>query len=197
MTYESDAGYVPDSSGFAIFFLLKAGATSADWVRLSSVEGGIAAPADDTDTLGGRYDCLGFPNGLPALTQAINGAYENIEFSLSGVDATAIRLLGADRDAVDGALFYIGIQDLDSEQQQVGSIDWLMEGTAGKPRWSRQGLGEGALFTITLPVSTALYVRNQSALAFLTPQGQRARSSDDAFCDYVPKIVAGMIVAWP
>jgi len=196
VTYESDTGFVPDTRDFVIFFLLKAG-EAADWVRLTSAEGGFPVPADAIDTLGGRYDCLGFPNVMPVLSGAINGAYDEIEFSLSGVDLTAIRMLTTDRAIVNGAQVYVGIVDLDSALQPVGSIDWLLEGTAAAPRWERQGQGEGALFTISLPVSTALYERNQSAIAFLTPQGQRARSPDDAFCDMVPKMVAGMVVDWP
>lgn len=196
MSYESDSGYVADTRDFAIFFLLKAG-TAANWVRLTSVEGGFTVPADSIDTLGGNYTCLGFPTGLPILSEAINGAFDSIDFSLPGVDATAIRLLTTDRAIVTGAAVHVGMIDLDSAQQPVGSIDWLIEGKAAAPRWSRQGQGEGALFTITLPVSTALFERNQSAIAYLTPTGQRSRSSDDAFCDFVTKMQAGMVVDWP
>lgn len=196
MSFDSDTGYVPDTPSFAIFFLLKAGA-AADWVRLWSGEGDYALPADSTDTTGGIYLGLGFPVGLPSISQAINGAASSLEFTLSGVDATAVAMAGVDRHIVDGSMLYVGIVDLDDYQAPVGACDWLLEAMAGKPRTSRTGQGAGAVRTITLPASTDFYDRNLSAVAFWSPTGQRARSADDSFFDQIPTISAGMIIEWP
>ena len=201
MSYESDAAYVADGPSFGIFFLLKASRASpadpADWVRLWSGHGDFTLPADDTDTSGGTYAGLGFPVGLGALSSAINGAYTALDFTLSGVDATAVRLFGADRDIVEGALGYVGLLDLDETQQPVGTIDWLAEMIAGLPRASRQGQGDGAIVSISLPVLIGLFDRNQTAVSFWSATGQRTRSADDAFCDLTAKMSEGMVVAWP
>jgi hypothetical protein len=196
MSFDSDDSYVPDPPSFGIFFLIKAG-DAASWVRVWSGDGFYDLPADGTDTSGGRYMGIGFPVGLPAISQAINGTSSNIEFSMSGVDATALRLAGADRNLVNGALVYLGLVDIDEHQQPTTSCDWILEGQAGKPRVSRVGRDEGALRTISLPVSTEFVDRNRAAIAWWSPSGQRARSADDAFCDQVPTISAGGVYTWP
>jgi len=196
MSFDSDDAYVPDPPSFAIFFLLKAG-EPANWVRLWSGEGDYELPADGTDTTGGLYQGLGFPVGLPSISQAINGAASSLEFTLSGVDATAIAMAGVDRETVNNSLLYVGIVDLDEHQAPLTACDWLLEAQAGKPRTSRVGQGEGALRTITLPASTDFYDRNLAAVAFWSPTGQRARSPDDTFFDQIPAISAGMIIQWP
>jgi len=197
VSFESDAAYVPDPPSFAIFFLMKVGVAAAGWIRVWSGEGDYALLADATDTTGGHYMGLGFPVGLPALSQAINGAATSLEFTLSGVDATALALAGVDRDQVDGSLLYVGIVDLDEHQQPMGSCDWLLEAQAGKPRTARTGRGDGAVRSITLPASTDFFDRNLSAVAYWSPTGQRARSPDDTFFDQIPTISAGMVIEWP
>lgn len=196
MSFDSDETYVPDTPNFAIFFLLKCGEPE-QWVRLWSGEGDFDLSADDFDTTGGRYISLGFPVGLPAISQAINGASTTLEFSLSGVDATALRMAGVDRDLVDGSIIHVGIMDLDEHQQPASGCDWLLEARAGKPRVSRTGRSEGALRTITLPASTDFTDRNRAAIAWWSPTSQRVRSPDDTFFDQVPAITAGMVISWP
>lgn len=197
MSFESDGSYQPDTPNFAIFWLLKVGDAPTGWVRLWSGAGDFDLPADDTDTTGGRYVSLGFPLGLPAFSQAINGAAASVEFSLSGVDAEAMRLVGVDRDQVDGALVYVGIMDLDEHQQPASTCDWLMEAQAAKPRVSRTGQGSRAVRTISLPCVTDFFDRNLAATAYWSPTGQRSRSGDDAFFDLIPTISAGMVIEWP
>lgn len=196
MSFDSDPSYVPDPPSFAIFFLLKCGAPD-QWVRFWSGEGDYDLPPDTTDTTGGLYHGLGFPMGLPSMSQAINGAASSLEFSLSGVDATAMAMAGIDRQSVDGSPLYVGIVDLDNYQAPLGACDWLLEAQAGKPRTSRSGQGAGALRTITLPAATDFYDRNLAAVAFWSPTGQRARSADDSFFDQIPTMSAGMIIEWP
>lgn len=197
MSFESDPAYVPDPPSFAIFFLMKVGADPANWVRVWSGDGDFDLPADATDTVGGRYVGLGFPIGLPELSQAINGAATSLEFTLSGVDATALRLAGVERDEVDGSLIYVGLVDLDESQQPATACDWLLEAQAGKPRVSRVGQSDTAVRTITLPASTDFFDRNLAATAYWSPTGQRARSPTDTFFDLIPTISQGMVIEWP
>lgn len=195
--FESDAGYVPETPSFGIFFLLKAGADPEDWSRLWTGEHDFDLPPDETDTAGGRYISVGFPTDLPAFSEAFNGSYVSLALSLSGVDATALRLSGADRDEVDGAAVHLGLIDFDQYAQPIGACDWLFKGTAGLPRASREGSGAGAVCTITLPVIGGMTRRNNAQFQFCSPVSQRIRSSTDAFFDRTPSYNAGTTVTWP
>lgn len=197
MSGESDEGYVPDAPSFGIFFLLKQGADPAKWVRLWSGDGDFPYPADAIDTTGGLYIGLGFPSGLPELTQCINGAFDNLEFVLSGVDENAIKLAGVNRHEVFGSSIHVGMVDLDEHQQPVGSFDWFLEARAGMPRIRRTGQGEDAVRAIVLPSSTAMIDRNTAEFGYWTPGDQRRRSPTDAMCDFTPKYGADTTVAWP
>lgn len=197
MTYASDAGYVPDTPSFGIFFLMKVGADPALWIRLWSGFGNIRLPSDGIDTTGGTYQGLDFPTDLPGFDLAVNGEAAGVEFSISGVSATAVRLLGPSRADVSGSLVYLGILDLDSALQPVGVVDWLFEATAARPRSKRVGQDEGALYTITLPTMVDAYDREQTALAYWSPRSQDARSDGDRFFDQVPSMSVGMVIPWP
>lgn len=192
----SDAAFTPDPPNFIIFFLLKCG-TPDQWMRAWSGRGDFPLAADAFDTTGGTYMGLPMPQGLPELSQAINGSFQGLEFSLSGVNAEIMTLAGADRDLVNGAKVHVGVMDLDEHQQPIGSADWLFRAIAAKPTVKRSGQGDLATRTISLPVSTAFKNRHLSPVAYLTPQGQRARSADDAFCDLTPAYSAASTVKWP
>lgn len=196
MSFTSDPGYVPDSENFAIFWVLQVG-PSEGWVRVWSGAGDFMAPSDAIDTTGGLYKGLDFPTAIPDLDLAVNGQASGVEFSISGVSATAIRLLGVDRAAVKGSPVYMGIMDLDAELQPIGAIDWLFEATAGAPRSMRVWQDGKALRSIILPTVTDAYDRNQSALNFWSPTAQRALSPGDAFFDQTPQMANFMVIAWP
>lgn len=196
MSGDSDLAYVPDTPSFAIFFLLKAG-DEHDWVRLWSGDGDYALEPDATDTGGGIYSSVGFPAGLPALTQVINGAFAALDFTLSGVSALGLALAGVDRDLVNGALVYVGLVDLGAGQAAAGAVDWILTAEAGKPRTRRVAQAEGAERSVTLPTSTALRDRNRAPFSFWTRIGQRNRSADDSFCDRVSLYALDATVQWP
>lgn len=196
MIGQSDETYAPDSPAYAIFWLLKVGEPE-DWPRLWTGDGDFALSADAVDTTGGTYKSVGFPAGIEAFGQVINGASENIQFSLSGVDATAMRLAGVDRDAVNGSEIHIGMMDFDEFAQPTGPCDWLVELIAGKPRVRREGRDSGAVRTISLPATGGMKDRNMAGFAFWTGASQRRRSSDDAFCDRVTLYTKESTVKWP
>lgn len=197
MSFDSDAGYVPDTPNFAIFFLLCAGATPADWVRLWSGAGDYAFPADAFDTSGGTYIGLGFPLGIPAISQAFNGSASSLEFSLSGVDATALRAAGVDRETVNMSLLYVGLIDLDEHQQPVGTCDWLTEAQAGMPRTQRVGNGSGSVMSVTLPASLDFFDRNLAATNFWSDASQKLRSATDTMFAFIARMNLGMVISWP
>ena len=192
----SDDAFVPDTPSFAIFMLMKCGEPE-DYVRFWSGIGDFRLAPDAVDTDGGTYKGLPFPQGLPELSQALNGAFQGIEFSLSGVNTEILRLAGVDRNIVDGARVHLGIMDLGDNHAPVGGCDWLFQAIAGKLIMRRMGQGDQAVRAITLPATTAFKDRLLAPLAYLTPTGQRSRSSDDAFCDMTPAYSAASTIKWP
>lgn len=193
----SDEAYVADTDSFAIFFLLKCG-TPDQWVRATTIWGGAPVEADAIDTTGGAYWGLPFPTGLPELSQVINGTFQGIEITLSGLSVTneLQELVKVDRDLVNGARLHIGVMDLDERQQPASALDWLFEAQAGWPRIQRIGKSPTAFRSVTLPATAAFKDRNLAPIAYWTPQGQRARSADDAFCDNTPAYSAISTIKW-
>lgn len=194
----SDEAYVADTPSFAIFFLLKCGEPE-QWLRACSVWGDFEVEADAFDTTGGIYKFLPFPTGLDELSQAINGTFQGVEFSMAGtlVTAEVLQLAGIDRELVNGSLINIGIMDLGERQQPAGTLDWLFEAQAGWPKVQRFGRYPQAMRSISLPATAAYKDRHLAPIAYLTPQGQRARSADDAFCDLTPAYSSNSTVKWP
>lgn len=198
MAYESDDGYLPDTEGFAIFWLIKIGEVSADWVRAWSGDGDYAVPADAWDTFGGTYKSIEFPLGIPALTQAVNGASGTLEISVSGVTQEAMALSRERRDEVSGAMVHVGVVDLDQYGAPRGSIDWHFEAVAGTPNQAKDGSGEVAVWSIGIPIATGFVERNDNTqLEFWSANSQRSRSSDDAGADLVAGMSEGNVIAWP
>lgn len=195
--FASDGAYRPDTPTFGIFFLLKAGADPAQWVRLWTGEHDFDMPADAVDTTGGRYISLGFPAGLPVLSNVFNGSYTSGQFSLSGVDATAIKLFGADRAACNNAPIHLGLVDFDDNVQPIAAVDWMARLIAGMPTMSRQGQSDGAIRTISLPWVAGFFNRNLAPAEYLSGQAQRRLSPDDAICDNVYRMEIGLAVPWP
>lgn len=197
MAFESDDGYVPDTSGFAVFWLLKAG-DAADWVRMWSGDADFRLPSDTIDTTGGLYYSTDFPLGLPTLSQAVNGASGTLEFGLNGVSQTAMRLAGADRELVTGSLIHIGIVDLDKYSAPIGSVDWHFFCVAGTPSQAKDGRGESPIWSISIPATTGFYERNDNTqLAVWSATSQEVRSPGDLGLSYIAKMSQGMVVAWP
>lgn len=192
----SDDDFVPDTPSFAIFLLVKCG-TPDQHVRACSVAGDYRLPADTIDTTGGIYTGLPFPNGLDQLSQAINGSFAGVDFSMSGVDATVLQLATVSRDLVNGSKVHLGIVDLGENFAPTGPCDWLFQAIAGKPIIRRTGQGDQAVRTVTLPTTTAFKDRHQAPIAYWTSQGQRSRSADDGFCDLTSAYSAQSTVKWP
>lgn len=194
--FRSDDGYQPETRDFAIYFLLKAG-TPDKWVRFWSGENDRQLPPDDFDTAGGLYLPIGMPGGLPVISGALNGTYNVGEFAMSGVNQSAIQLLGEDRHLVNGAQIHIGLQDMGPYETPIGSVDWLGTFFAGKPGFRRQVSELGTTRTIFVPWVSGFFDRNLGRAAILSPESQRRRSPGDAACDFLPRIQAGMIIEWP
>lgn len=195
MAYESDLSYTPDTTNYAIFFLMKQGA-SGDWLRLSSLDFDIDVPASAVDTSGGVYTGLDFPLSIPELEGCLNGQTSSGEFILSGVSETAVNMLSEDSDDVIGSRIFVGVQDFAPGWAPIGSISWNFRAYAGRPRSSGRGGDENITYTMSLPWQTEFYDRNQAALAYWSPVSQRRRRAGDAFFDEVIKMAQGQVLTW-
>lgn len=196
MAFESDANYVPDTTNYGVFFLMKQGADPANWVRLWSGVFDIDVPAGATDTSGGVYRGLNFPLDIPELEGCLNGQTSSGEFILSGVGETALALLAEDSDEVVGSRIFVGVQDFAPGWVPIGGIGWMFRAYAGRP--SSRGVGgeDGFTFSMSLPWQTEFYDREQASVAYWAPSAQRRRRAGDAFWDEVVKMSAGQVIMW-
>lgn len=163
------------------------------WFGLGDFEIG----ADAIDTTGGVYRGLGELNGLPVLSQLINGVCERVEFSISGVSAEALRLADEDADEVRGASVHVGLSGLDRDFQPLTAPMWLWEGEADTPRFSWDTSSDPQVRTISLSVGSAMMGRRRPRYRNFTGVEQRRISADDAFCDRVPVYSRGSTRKWP
>lgn len=130
---------------------------------------------------------------IPAVAQIINSAADRIEFTLSGVTETAMRLAFEDRGSVKGATVRIGSLVLDASLQPVGGVDWEWEGVANTVSVERDPAQPGRSPTRTIAMSVARgdTARTRPELDFLTDASQRLVSPTDTFCSHVAGISQG------
>lgn len=171
-------------------------------LRLWFGVGDFELDADAIDTVGGVYSGLGELNDLPALSQLINGVFERIELSMSGVSAQALALADEDAESVVGAGTHFAILGLDGDWQPTSAAKWLWEGGADTPRfsWDTSASPEGEVThtrTIALSVGTAMTGRKRPPWRNFTGVEQRRISADDAFCDRVGLYSRGSTRKWP
>lgn len=181
---------------YSLFFLMRL--QTGEVVRAWLGVGDYALPADDVDTTGGVFKGIGMVGDFPALRQLVGGLAERVEFSLNGTDETVFRLAAVEMDDVISAEIYVGIIFFDQHWQAVDAAAWLWEGTADVPSVHRSSNEEGEITrTVTLSVGTPFTDRVRAVLGYMTPEDQRRRSADDAFCDRVPAYDLGSTIQWP
>lgn len=131
------------------------------------------------------YRGIGTLTGLPELPHLISGAAERANFTLSGVDAIALKYTQEDRLAIRGATVRIGSLVLNDNQQPDGPVDWEWEGSADTVSFESQGQNGGRIRSITIGVGTATNQRSTAGLSFFTDADQRQRSPTDAFFSFI------------
>lgn len=181
---------------YSLYFLmrLRTGEVVRAWLGV----GDYSLPGDDVDAPGGVYKGIGMVGDFPALRQLVGGLAERVEFSLNGAEDTVFRLASVEMDDVIDAEIYVGIIFFDQHWQAVDQVAWLWEGTADVPSVHRSSSEEGEITrTVTLSVGSAFTDRTRAVLGYMTPEDQRRRSSDDAFCDRVPAYDLGSSIQWP
>jgi len=196
MAFDSDASYVPDTTNYGIFFLMRQGADPAEWLRLWSGNYDITISAGAVDTTGGVYSGLDFPLTIPELEGCLNGQTSSGEFTMSGVSETAISLLAEDSDEVIGSRIFMGVQDFAPGWIPIGEVSWPFRAYAGRPKSAGRGGDNNITYSMSLPWQTEFYDRNQASLSYWSPVSQRRRRANDAFFDETVKMAQGQVLTW-
>jgi hypothetical protein len=167
--------------------------------RLKAEDAEPCRPTDTSDKLykggvlvDGQWPLLRFP---------INGTSAIETFTLSGVRAEALRLVGEDADQVDGAQAYIGLVEM-INGQATGPVQWVLDGIANtaESHYGEQNGANGqviAITGITLQIVTGDVDRKHAEMGHWTGPEQRRRFADDAFCDRVALYDIGTTRKWP
>lgn len=158
---------------------------------VSSAVGDLDVPGDNlVGPAITRYRGIGTLTGIPTLQNLINGVADRAEFTLSGVDAIALRYAREDKDSIPGSIVRIGSVPIGRDGQVSGPVDWEWEGIADTISQSSQGQESGKRTrSITISVGTATVSRSTASLSSFTDADQRKRSADDAFFSYIAGIV--------
>lgn len=154
--------------------------------------GPLETPADDIDPDGASWLGAAHLITIPALQALINGVAQRVNFTLSGVSAESLRLAREDKETVKGADVRLGHVTFDSDWQLDGGIVWEWRGVADALRVESRYGEEKRLRSVVLMVGSADTMRSNPRFTFWTDASQRLRSPDDAFCDHVAMISAGV-----
>lgn len=167
------------------------------WARMWGGVGDFPINADLIDTQGGIYSGFGEMLDVPALQQLINGLAERIEFTLSGVRAETLALIGSEAEAVRDAPAHLWMVPLGQDLQPLGAPIWVWEGKADVLRAKRVGQGASASRSVTVSVGSIFTGRRRPKFRNFTGPDQRRRSADDAHCDRAGLYNAGTTRKWP
>ena len=99
--------------------------------------------------------------------------------------------------SVVGAPVNLGLLILGADLQPISPVAWLWDGTADTLGVDRADDGNGPIRGLSIGVGSTFTGRRRPAWSFWTSPDQRARSSDDAFCDNVAGYNIGTTRVWP
>ena len=166
-------------------------------IRVWSGFGKFRLPADSVDLDGGLYLGLGAMVNFPALKLPMNGTFNRLDITLSGVPRQVRILANAERATVRNARISLGIIPFDGDNQPLGSIAWLGDAIADTPKFDRVGQAGAPIETVSLSAASGDVARNQRELSYYTGVDQRRRSPDDAFCDFAAGYAIDDVEVWP
>lgn len=196
MSFGSDASYLPEAEGFAVFMLIKPAGPPSGWMRGWWGFGNFDLPADAIDTTGGIYRGNNYPLDFSTLELVVNGQTKSIELTFSGLTGRAALMTPDQRQAIYNAPLHVGLQNLDGYGQRAGAMAWLQYGVCGWPRWMREGQDQPAI-TTTIPVLLGAHDRNDTTVDYWSPNSQHLRRAGDRMFDQVDRMSIGQMINWP
>lgn len=166
-------------------------------VRIWTGFGDYVLPADNIETETSNYIGWGDILQLPTLNQLVNGVASRVDFSISGVGETGLRLADEDYDQVRGAIVHIGMVPQDENWQPAGPTEWIWEGEADVLTFDSRNEGDRRVETIALSVGSIFTGRRRPRFKHYTDAEQRRRSADDRLCDRVTLYSQQYTKTWP
>lgn len=159
--------------------------------RIWSGVGPLVIPADIVEAAPATYLGAGELLTVPDFQQLINGVAERLEFVVSGIDDTTLRLALEDAPGVKNAAIYIGRIDFDSDWQQLGPVEWEATFRADCLTVDSKSQNGTRVRTLTLSAGSDDTGRSYAPAAYFTDADQRLRSATDAIFDHVAGINRG------
>lgn len=167
-------------------------------VRAWSGVGRLPLAAWGADEVGGDYLGLGVLVDVPSLQQLVNGVAQRLEIGLSGVDAQISELANDGASEIRARSTVIGMLFMDDHWQPLAAPLAVWFGEADAIRSDRQSSPNGEQTrSITLSAGSTTTGRRRPRYSYYTRAQQRARSSDDAFCDRVSLMTTDRELKWP
>lgn len=177
-----------------VFFRMATSPVVALWLGHGDIEPGV----DALDETGRTYKGFGKLVDVPPMRQLLNGTFERVEFSLSGVDQATLD--AAATDEVRDAETSLGIGIMDADWALLGPIHWRATYYADYMSRHVQGASEPggqATRVVSLSVSSIMSGRKRARFSYLTDAHQKAISPGDKACEHTINLQQGVDKPWP
>jgi hypothetical protein len=196
-------GYVPDaiidrmrrSHKLGIFLHLATSPALRIWFGIHNIPAGF----ESVDGDGSVYQGGGMLVGVPLLEVLVNGASDNVDFTLSGLNPGLASTTLQTIPPVRGAALYMGITTLDDYYQPMSKIIPIWRGIASHISSSRPTV-QGAVSPTTalsLSVVAGEATRSRPAYTLWSSAQQKILSPTDLFCDGTSRLARGVQPVWP
>lgn len=196
-------GYVPDnviaamrgSHQLGIFLRLATNPPLHVWFGINDVPAGF----DSIDPSGTVYNGAGLLIGVPTLEVLLNGAADNVDFTLSGVNPATASQTKSSIPPVRGCTLHMGLTTLDEFYQPMSAIIPIWRGVASHVGQSRPTVtgAQSPTATLNLTVVSGEATRSRPAYSLWSSAQQKALSPGDLFCDGTSRLARGVQPVWP
>jgi hypothetical protein len=192
---------------FGIFLHLACTPAVRLWLGVGNIEPGTNA----VDLTGDTYRGMGEVGDLPSFSHLFEGAADRVEFTLSGIEPSALAdiapELAGQQDAIQGKEVHVGWAGMDYSWALLGSIHWEWYGFADLIRLRHGAPGSAdapSVCSLTLSAGDWLTGRRCPGLSFMVDHDQKRRASalnpssnPDRFCERVGLYNQGIEKRWP
>lgn len=187
-----------DTQAVGYFFRLETTPIVRIWAGAGPIKPGINA----YDIAGHTYQGFGELSDIPTFQQLINGAAEQLDFTLSGASITPsiLALAATQTNVVKLCACNLGIGIMGPDWALLGPIHWAFAGTAQFLRTVKKGAASEADQTtrsIILSVGSLFTGRRRRGLSYWTDPDQQALSPGDRFCERTVVYAEDIWKVWP
>jgi len=179
-----------------IFFRLETAPIVRLWLGIGNIEPGVNV----YDATGATYIGFGEVQAVPAFRQLINGRAERVSFTLSGVSGEVLKIAsGGDADQVKGKRVALGFALMGEDWSLLGPVKWVANYFADylSIEQAVANVTGEVVRTVSLSCGTLLTARRRPQASYFTDRDQKARFSQDRFCERTPIYATGFNKTWP